>query len=553
MATVGMLPPVRRRLRDQLASLRHLVGQRPWILTLLASTVIVLLARVGPDWPAQEFRAALARDAGLTAWNDQWYGGHALPGYSLLYPPVADVLGASISGVLAATGATWLVSRLLPPTDRGRVWFGVASALCVVGNLFLGQVPFLLGLFFGLAAFLAALRSASSWRATSVIALLAAASALSSPLAGFFLLLAAFAWAFDAGWRRALPLSGAVAGPVLSVVAGGGGGPFPFPWTGLVNMLVFVAATLLLVPRRYALIRRFVVVYALVSVASFVIPNPIGGNVIRLGQLICVPVAFWMFSRHSVRIGGGRRLGRKAVAALGIGLLPALVWQLYPITSAAARAAGDPSTSASYYTGLLGYLSTQNPADGRLEIPFTREHWEAARVAPYFPIARGWERQTDYQYDSVLYNDDLTPTEYRQWLASAGVDLIALPDAPLDYGGKAEQAILADPPSWLTPVWHDAHWQVWRVQGAKPLVSGASLVKLGTSSFTLQFAQPGDAIVRVRMSSLWQITDGAGCVLPKGTDGWVHIHADAPGEVTVRARLTLSAILPSDSSASCVG
>jgi hypothetical protein len=198
----------------------------------------------------------------------------------------------------------------------------------------------------------------------------------------------------------------------------------------------------------------------------------------------------------------------------------------------------------------MHFLSTQDPADGRLEIPFTREHWEAARVAPYFPIARGWERQTDYQYDAVLY-DALTAASYREWLTSAGVDLVALPDAPIDPGGKAEQALLADPPSYLVPVWHDAHWRVWKVAGAQPLVSGpATLTTLGTSSFRLAFSAPGDAVVRVRMSSLWQVTSGQGCVLPAQSDGWVHVRATAAGELTTRARFTLSSMLPSDQ-ASC--
>ena len=516
------------------------ICRRPWLLALAVSTVVVLVARLGPDWPAQEFRAQLARDVGLTAWNDQWYGGHPLAGYSLLYPPVSAVFGAAFTGVLAAVGCTWLVTRLLPPVDAGRRWFGVSAAVCVGGNVFLGQVPFLLGLFFGLAAFLAVLRSEPSWRASTVVALLAAAASLASPLAGFFLLLAGFTWAFEAGWRRALPLGAAVAGSLVSLAVGGSGGPFPFPWDGLLDLFVFVTATLLLVPRRYTLLRRFVVVYALVAVISFLVPNPVGGNVIRLAQLLAVPAAFWMLARH-----------RRVLAVLAIGLLPALFWQFYPVGSAAARAAGDPSVNASYYTGLLGFLSTQDPASGRLEIPFTREHWEAARVAPYFPIARGWERQTDYQYDEVLYNP-LTPDSYRQWLTSAGVDLVAMPDAPIDYGGRAEATLLTHPPAYLVPVWHDAHWRVWKVTGAQPLVSGATLTNLATSSFQLDFAAAGDAVVRVRMSSLWQVTSGQGCVLPAEPDGdgWVHVRAAEPGAVTVRARFTLSSVL-SSSQAPC--
>jgi hypothetical protein len=536
-------PRVRRPLPAPLRRSLLRLRDEPWLLTLGLSILVVLIARLGPDWPAQEFRAGLARHNGLTAWDDDWYGGHALPGYSLLYPVIAGALGASISGVLAATGCAWLVGRLLPAVDaRRRRVCGLAFAVCVVGNLFLGQVPFLLGLLFGLAAMHVALRSGAAPRVRTrlLVLLFAAICSLFSPLAGFFLLLGGVAWAFEAGWRRALPLAGAVAGSGVSVLVGGGGGPFPFPWTGLVGTLVFTASTLLLVPRRNTLLRRFVVIYALVALGSFAVPNPVGGNLVRIGPLIAVPSAVWMLQRRSVR----------RIAVVALGLVPALAWQFYPIGSAAARAAGDPSVSASYYTGLLGFLSTQDPANGRLEIPFTREHWEAAMVAPNFPIARGWERQTDLQYDSVLYAP-LTAASYRTWLASAGVDLVALPDAPLDYGGKAEQTLLAHPPSYLHLVWSDKDWKVWRVAGAQPLVSGpATLTKLGTSSFDLDFSAPGVATVRLRQSSLWSVTDGAGCVLPDQSDGWVHVKATAAGLVTTRARVSLSSILPSGT-ASC--
>ncbi|MCW2546858.1 MAG: putative integral rane protein, partial [Mycobacterium sp.] len=77
---------------------------RPWLLAFAISTLVVSLARFGPDWPAQEFRANLAQQVGLTAWNNQWYGGHPLPSYSLLYPAVAALFGARLTAVLAAVG-----------------------------------------------------------------------------------------------------------------------------------------------------------------------------------------------------------------------------------------------------------------------------------------------------------------------------------------------------------------------------------------------------------------------------------------------------------------
>ena len=513
----------------------EVLGRRPWLLALVISTLVVEFGRFGPDWPAQEFRAKIAHDFGLLAWNNQWYGGHPLPSYSLIYPAIAALLGAAITGVVAAVGCSLLVTLLLPPTDIGRRRFGVAAAIGVAGDLFLGQVPFLLGLCFGLAALHLRRRAESGWRASLLVAVLAALCSLASPLAGFFLLLGALAWALNGGWAPALPLAGAIAGPAVSVAVGGSGGPFPFPWIALLGMIVFVGAMLLLLPRRQPLLRSFLALYATVSVLSFVVANPVGGNVTRLAQLVVVPAVAWLSCQY-------RRVF--SVAAVAI---PALCWQLYPIGTAAARVVGDPSVTASYFSGLLHFISTQKVTDGRLEIPLMREHWEAATVAPLFPIARGWERQTDYQYDQVLYRP-LTSASYRIWLASAGVALVALPDAPLDYGGQAERLLLASPPPYLKLVWHDAHWKVWKVTRAQPLVAGpATLTKLDTSSFELSFRRAGDAIVRLRMSTLWNVDSGKACLLADQPDGWVHVRSAAKGPVTVSARISWS-LLFSDGS-----
>ena len=510
------------------------ISRRPWLIALVVSTLVVELWRVGPDWPAQEFRAEIAHNFGLLAWNNQWYGGHPLPSYSLVYPAFAAVFGAAMTGVFAAVGCSWLVTLIVPPLDSGRRWFGVAAAFGVAGDLFLGQVPFLLGLLFGLAALRIRLWFGTGRRVSLGVAVLAASCSLASPLAGVFLLLAAAAWSVGRGWAQALPFAVAIAGPAVSVIVGGSGGPFPFPLIALLGLLVFVGAMLALLPRRSTLLRRFFILYALVSLLSFLVANPVGGNITRLGQLVAVPAAAWLSCRF-----------RTILSVIAIGI-PALFWQLYPIGTAAARVAGDPSVNVAYFSGLLHFMSTQSVTKGRLEIPLTREHWEAARVAPVFPIARGWERQTDYEYDGVLYRP-LTAASYRNWLASAGVAFVALPDAPLDDGGQAEKVLLADPPPYLHLVWHDSHWKVWRVTGAEPLVSGpATLTKLDTSSFELTFLRAGDAVIRIRTSALWNVVKGPGCLLPTQPDGWIHLRSAAGGSVTVSAQLTLD-LLFSDS------
>src|ERR1700759_3849476 len=102
--------------RGPAARLR-LVRASTVLLAALAGALIVSLARWGVDWPAQEFRAWIAGHDGLSVWTFRWYGGSALPGYSVRSPLVtaafhSGVLGAAVVGVAACAGATWAASRL---------------------------------------------------------------------------------------------------------------------------------------------------------------------------------------------------------------------------------------------------------------------------------------------------------------------------------------------------------------------------------------------------------------------------------------------------------
>ena len=370
----------------------------------------------------------------------------------------------------------------------------------------------------------------------SVLAgLLACVCSLFSPLAGLFLLLVAIAWAPEVGWRRAGPLFLATLGSVVSVVVGGSSGTFPTIATSIVSVSLCVLLGIICIKPELRTLRRFVLVYGAAAAVLFSVPNPVGSNLTRLGQIVAFPLVLWLLARN-----GLRQWSSKIVSAVLIVCMLALafIWQLTPLVSAVARASGDPSRNAQFYNGLLGFLATQNSAEGRVEIPFTREHWEAVYVAQKFPIARGWERQLDLQYNDVLYHP-LTDSEYRGWLAAAGVSLVALPNAPIDRGGVAERALLAQPPSYLRPVFSDRNWKVYRVVGASPLVAGgaAKLVRLDSSSITVNFTRPGEEVIRLHGSKLWR-TSAPGVCLGTTPDGWLTVRAAEPGVVTVRAQLT---------------
>ena len=116
------------------------------------------------DLAAQVFRADLWERAGFVIWNPDWYDGHSVPGYSLLYPPLGALLGPPLVGAASAVAATWVFGRLALDTWGQRawlgvVWFGLASAVA----LYSGRITFALGLAVGLGALLAIQRERVGW------------------------------------------------------------------------------------------------------------------------------------------------------------------------------------------------------------------------------------------------------------------------------------------------------------------------------------------------------------------------------------------------------
>jgi hypothetical protein len=497
---------------------------------LVIGSAIALLARWGPDWPAQEFRGWLAAHYGLIAWTNSWYAGSSLPGYSVLYPVFASVLPIGVIGVAAAAasalGGVALARALDATTGAG---YQLSVAVVLVELLLIGQLPFLMGIGFGVWS-LWFLRAPGPW-ALACAAVLAAASSLSSPLAAAFLLLLIPAVALAVGIRRASALLAALIGLAVPVVVGGEAGRFATQWESLAAITAFVAITFAFTRRDDRALRLFAACYLVVTAVIFVIPNPVGSNITRLGKLIALPLACWAIS--------SRRVRNKIVAVVVV--LLAATWSAVPFVTAVARGATDESQHASFASGLVRFLHTQDPLQGRLEIPFTREHWESNYVARAFPIARGWERQTDLHYNSILYRP-LDPSAYQGWLAKNAVALVALPNAPIDYGGRPEAALLRNPPAYLTPVWSDRHWTVWRVRDSTSLVTGAATITaLTQTSFAVHFTQAGSAIARFRPSKLWHVTSGSACVT-SDPGGWLRIRAPRAGVVTVRASVTTQVV-----------
>jgi hypothetical protein len=510
------------------------------LLAGLFAIAYLILEPPSADLAAQSFRADLFSSEGFLVWNHQWYGGHYLPGYSVLFPPLGAVLGPRLVGALAAVTAAWLFGMLARYAhgDRARIatlWFGAATATM----LFTGRLTFALGTAIGLGALLALQR-----RRSVLAAGLAVLTVCGSPVAGLFLALAGIAVAL-AGDRRggalvAVPALGALG--VLSL-AFPTGGEEPFVFSAFVAVPLFAAAALLLLPASERALRWGVVVYALAAIAVFVVPNPVGGNMARLGALAAGPVL-------ALGLAGRRPVALAAVA------LPLLYWQWVAPVRDVSEAAGDPSVHASYYEPLLAELERRTHGRPvRVQIPPTRNRGEADYVAPRYPLARGWLRQLESDDFDLFTDRNLTAAAYRSWLRDRGVSYVAVPDAELDFLSTDEEALIGDGLPYLRAVWSDQHWRLYRVEGATGLVlrarglprraaPSARLTALGPASFTLAARDPGAFLVRVRYTPYWTVASGEACVKRDGD--WTRVEVLRPGTVSVAARFSLGGLFGRD-------
>jgi hypothetical protein len=492
-----------------------------WALAAVVAAAYLVLDPPSADLAAQEYRASL----GLVLWDNGWYGGHHMPGYSVLFPPLASLLGPRLVGALSAVAAAWVFERLVRDLDGGRVaalWFAAAT----VTTLVTGRLTFALGVAIGLATVLAAARGRSAWACV-----LAALASLASPVAAAFVALAAAAFWLDRPrwWPVALAAS-AVVPALMLAIAFPEGGSFPFVASSFWPALAASVAVGLAVPREARVVRIGIALYAVAIVASFALATPMGGNVVRLGALFAGPVLAAL----------AWRANRRALVLLA---LPLLYWQWVAPVDDWARATGDPSVHERYYDGLLGFLGAQRGGPFRLEIPFTDNHWETRWVAPHVPLARGWERQVDRERNALFYDDrPITAARYRRWLDDNAVRFVALADAPIDYSAAREAELIRQGTPYLREVWHDAHWRVFAVTGARPLASGAArATAVETERVRLTASRPGAVDLRVRFTPYWRITTGRGCV-GEGPGGWTRVRVRRPGPVVVEASFALGRV-----------
>ncbi|MGI8801762.1 MAG: hypothetical protein ACR2KV_06255 [Solirubrobacteraceae bacterium] len=520
---VPALPPEAVSRRAQVATLRNLARRadvQAGLLAAAAALLWLLVAPRTPDLAAQSYRVGLFERQGFAIWDNGWYAGHHLPAYSLLFPPLAAEFGMRVVGALSAVLAACCFARLAeghfgPRARIGILWFALATAT----DLAIGRLTYALGTAFGLAALYAAQRRR---RVPTVV--LAALTAAATPLAGLFLAMAGVAGFLDGRRRLALMIvvpSLAVAGALAVVFPEGG--RQPFGTQALAVSLALTVAFVVLAPDR--LLRIGAALYLAATVGAFVLVTPIGGNTTRLGAVVAGPL---LCCARPPREWRGRRLGGAAVALLAAALL---VWQWYAPVREVSRSVGDPLSRSATYDGLFAFLGAHGAETGRIEVPFTRSHWEAAFVPERFPLARGWEKQLDAGYNGLFFRRPLRPAAYHAWLRSLGVRFVAVALAPSDPSSRAEVDLVLGGLPYLRPVWRDAHWRVFALADPRPLATGpARLTALGPQSFTLRFSRPGTSVADVRFSPYW--SSSSGCVA-RAPGGFTAVTAQHPAVVRV--------------------
>ena len=143
------------------------------------------------DLAAHLFRAEMFRQQGFAVWNNYWYSGNAVLGYSVLFPAVSATLTPQLAAALATTGTAAVFTVIARRHFGARGWvgamlFGAATA----ADLYSGRLAFAFGALPALGAILAL---DSELPALAVA--LGILSALCSPVAALFAALVAAGYA----------------------------------------------------------------------------------------------------------------------------------------------------------------------------------------------------------------------------------------------------------------------------------------------------------------------------------------------------------------------
>ncbi|ELP65528.1 hypothetical protein PV735_11035 [Streptomyces turgidiscabies] len=530
-----------------------------------------VFATGGGDLAAQVAWAEFAKMYPDSAYNLFWYGGLHAANYSLMSPYLMAAIGVVAATMLSGVAATLLGAELVARTGvRKPLWPALAVGFSLWCQVISGRSTFVLGTAFGMAAVLAVV-SGRGARNLGVAAVCATLATTGSPVAGLFVLVVGAAYFLSRDWGRAAALlvpPVAVVGVTTLLFPFEGEQPMPFSRIWL--PVVLCAIIVLTAPSTWRTLRLGAAVYAAGVVLCYLIPTPIGTNVERLSELAAPATLLAIMMYRTERrqqeqeseetLGeqdgkgqGDDRLGeadavprlplpwftaRRRMVALGLAMAIAVSWLSGKTLADIVTNTTVPEWAVKT-DGVVNELKRLGAEETRVEVVPARDHREAAILAPYINMARGWNRQADVERGRLFYEGHagtaepeggFTPAAYKAWLSQWAVGFVVLVNGEPDGPAKLEHALVTSGPSYLQPVWEDANWKIYRVKNATPLVDKpASVISADGANMVVRMPKAGEVTVRIAYSPwLWAEN---GCLTDEGE--FTKLTVEAPGDIRI--------------------
>jgi hypothetical protein len=499
----------------------------------LASGLIVYGVPRGGDLAAHLYRTDLVRH-GILVWDNLWFAGqYPLSSYSLLYYPLAALVGnepLGVAGVVLAAAIFASIARR--EWQRVGRWPARAFAVLIAGQAFTAAYPYDLGLAALLATIWAIQRRHLKTAVCGTLLSLAF-----SPLAFLFLALALVALFLT---RRRLDRQTVVL--ALAVALAGGAQLavlFVLPTPGLVYpygawrlaaglAISGLGAVLALRAGRSRSLPSFFLVWAGASVVLYFVRSPVGHNLVR-ASVFLVPLMLVAAGRARFR---PRWLALPAIAgALAANVLPYVPMIVTRSSSADAQRA--------FWEPVIGFLRGHETSSFRVEVVPTANHWEAYFLpAAGVPLARGWYRQLDIADNPQLYAGTLTSRGYRDWLRARGVRFVVVPNLRREaIDATREAAIVRAPSTGLRKVWSGRSASIYELPRATPILTGpgaAAITKLNSNRIEGSVSAAGRYVLRANFDAYWLVARGAACAAPAAR-GTTRLVFRRPGLFTLAA------------------
>jgi hypothetical protein len=502
---------------------------------------VVTVTPRGGDLAAHLYRTSLVKH-GVLVWDNLWFAGqYPLSSYSLLYYPLAALVGnttLAIGGVATAAGVFASVA-VREWHSVGR-WPARTFAVLLAGQVFTAAYPYDLGLS-TLLATLWALQRKRLWLAFCFVA----ATLGISPLAFLFLalILVALFVRHRRLSRQALVAGGAVlaaGGAQLAILAVTPTPGLVYPygtWRLLAGLAVAGLGIVVSLRGRggWSLASIFVV-WAAATIVADLIPSPVGHNLIR-ASVFALPL---MLVGSALADFRPRWLSALAIAA-------ALAANVLPYAAMISNRSSSLASQAAFWRPAVDFLRSHSGPSYRVEVVPTANHWEAY----YLPraglaLARGWYRQLDIADNPALYASRLTPADYRRWLRARGVRYVVLPHLPLEATDATREArLVRSRATGLEAVFSSRAAAIYELPRPEPILTGpgpATVTAMSSSEIDGRVARAGRYLLRVHFTSYWSIARGSLCLARTRGDMTV-LDMTRPGPFALRAIETPGGII----------